>query len=275
MMHLENRILAGFEAVIREVSSYLKRCNLREVEMEYKIGANNNREKVTRFDREIEKICVDLLGMYFPSIPVFAEEGYNHDHSRLDSQWVFIIDPIDGTSEFLRGTGNWSVSLAAVKDSKPRVGMLFMPEKKITLWAIRGRGLWDSNGEPVSYKAEAGSKNLKLAASPRQIKIPEFSSRLKQCGLNPVPIPTMTLKIVKLVLGEVDAAVYFPQQGKSANVWDYAASVLLVESIGGRITSLTGKPLPFRGNDIIHRDGWLATSKRCNHGMLLKKLAKI
>jgi len=273
MFRLQDKILASFKILTREISFYLERCKLDSIRIDHKVGASGSRERVTEIDRAIERICVDFLRTHFPSIPVFAEEGYRRDHSVLDNQWVFIIDPIDGTSEFLRGSDEWAVSLAAVKDARPEVGLLFMPARKITLWAVRG-GATGSDRSSILPEVKAGGEKLRLAVSPRQIKISELSSLLKQSGLQLVPVPTLTQKVVRIILGEVDAAVYFPQQGKSANVWDYAASALLVESIGGEITSLTGKPLPFRGDDVIHRDGWLATSGQCNHGELLKKLTK-
>lgn len=67
------------------------------------------------------------------------------------------------------------------------------------------------------------------------------------------------------------SAVYLPQNGQSATLWDYAAGVLLVQEFGGRISSLCGAELPFRGADIIHKKGWLAT-RGVDHKHLLSCL---
>ena len=84
-------------------------------------------------------------------------------------------------------------------------------------------------------------------------------------------VPTFTTKILYLILGKIDAAVYFPQKDKSARLWDYAASVLLLEEMGYKITSLDGKNLKFDGQNIEHTKGWLA-SKKNGHKNLLNKL---
>ncbi|MBI4685672.1 MAG: hypothetical protein HY755_10790 [Nitrospirae bacterium] len=73
-------------------------------------------------------------------------------------------------------------------------------------------------------------------------------------------------------MGEADAAVYFPQPGKSAKVWDYAAALLMIEELGGSMTTLGGLMMPFREQAIVHRDGWLASNAFCNHAEILKAL---
>lgn len=108
--------------------------------------------------------------------------------------------------------------------------------------------------------------------SPRQIQIPEFKARLQRSEFKPIPVSTLTIKIVSILLGRVDAGIYFPQEGKSANIWDYAAAILLLEEFGGKMTSLDGSLMPFGGQRIIHRDGWLATDGCCDHNELLRRL---
>jgi 3'-phosphoadenosine 5'-phosphosulfate (PAPS) 3'-phosphatase len=112
----------------------------------------------------------------------------------------------------------------------------------------------------------------RIAVSPRQIQIPEFKSKIQKSGLKPVSVSTLTIKIVSILMGKVDAGIYFPQKGKSANVWDYAAAILLLEEFGGKMTSLDGSTMPFGGQKIIHRDGWLATNQFINHDELLSKV---
>jgi len=72
--------------------------------------------------------------------------------------------------------------------------------------------------------------------------------------------------------GEINAAVYFPQEGQSAILWDYAAAVLLVHEAGGQITSLCGNELSFSGEEVVHRKGWIATRSSIFHSLLLSCL---
>jgi len=110
--------------------------------------------------------------------------------------------------------------------------------------------------------------NGKIAVSPRQIKDPVFGESIRRTGLVAAEVSALTPKICAILRGEVQSAVYFPQDGQSAALWDYAAGVLLVQEFGGRISSLCGADLPFRGADIIHKKGWLAT-REIDHTQLL------
>jgi len=138
------------------------------------------------------------------------------------------------------------------------------------LSSCRGRGVI-CNEESLLIK-DRGSDGKRIGVSPRQIQIPEFKNRIQKSGLKPVPISTLTIKIVSILMGKVDAGIYFPQEGKSANVWDYAAAILLLEESGGKMTSLDGSPMPFSGQKIVHREGWLATNSFCDHGEILRRL---
>ena len=102
--------------------------------------------------------------------------------------------------------------------------------------------------EVLTAKAQSGGIS-KIAVSPRQIS--EFKSKIQRSGLRPVPVSTLTIKIVSILMGKVDAWIYFPQEGKSANVWDYAATILLLKEFGGKMTSLDGSAMPFGGQKRI------------------------
>ncbi|HPN54431.1 MAG TPA: inositol monophosphatase family protein [Candidatus Moranbacteria bacterium] len=236
----------------------------------FKTGASGSEEIVTEVDKEVEEICIKFLSSFFPEIPVLAEEHYVKGNTIPNEGWVFIIDPIDGTAEFSRGSHEWSISLSAVKNLKPYIGMLFMPQNNLRLSARKGEEVI-CNGERLSAKAQSGNAR-KIVVSPRQVQIPEFKSKIQRSGLKPIPVPTLTIKIVSILMGKADAGIYFSQEGKSANIWDYAAAILLLEEFGGKMTSLDGSAMPFGGRGIIHKDGWLATNRLCNHDELLKSL---
>ena len=146
-----------------------------------------------------------------------------------------------------------------------------MPQCNLRFSACKGLGVI-CNGEVISPKKH-DVRMTRIAVSPRQIHVPEFKARIQRSGFMPVPVSTLTVKIVSILLGKVDAGVYFPQEGKSANIWDYAAAILLLEEFGGKMTSLDGSPMPFNGQKMIHRGGWLATNCSCDHNELLRLLS--
>jgi 3'-phosphoadenosine 5'-phosphosulfate (PAPS) 3'-phosphatase len=235
-----------------------------------KIGADGNEEIATDVDKKVEKICIRFLYSVFPKIPVFAEEHYKNSDIFSNEGWVFIVDPIDGTEEFLKGSHEWSISLSAVTNLIPFVGMLLMPQDELRLFACKGEGVACTGGENILKKQNRERK--KIAISPRQVLISEYKDRIQRSGFEPIPISTLTIKIVSILMGKVDAGIYFPQVGRSAKIWDYAAAILLLEEFGGKMTSLDGSPMPFHGQRIVHKEGWLATNCFCNHDELLRKI---
>jgi len=229
-----------------------------------KINANGKQDVVTDADNAIQDFTTRLFDGL---LPVFGEESFKNDFSITYEPLYVVIDPIDGTREFARGEDNWSISLCAVENGKPVVASLFMPDKNELYTATVGSGVY-LNGIPFRNPHELPETN-KTAISPRQAVNPEFSQLILDSGLSAVCIPALTPKICALLRGDVDSSVYFPQLGQSASLWDYAASVLLVQEIGGRMTSLCGNDLPFSGSDIIHKRGWLATRSNDSHSRLL------
>jgi myo-inositol-1(or 4)-monophosphatase len=201
-------------------------------------------------------------------VEVFGEESFRNDFSVTRLPRYFVIDPIDGTKEFVSGNNEWSISLCLVENDEPTVAMISMPDKQSVFTAVRGRGTYLNGGRILLENI--GSK--RIGVSPRQIKEESFRLAIDNSVFNPIKISALTPKICALLRREVDAAVYFSQEGQSAALWDYAAAVLLTHEAGGRITSLCGNELPFAGENVIHKKGWLAASSVWYHTHLLSCL---
>lgn len=177
----------------------------------------------------------------------------------------FVIDPIDGTSQFVQGNSEWSVSLCLVKDALPVVGSIFMPDKNDLFVSSFRNGVY-RNGAKICKKSD---QKKCVAVSPRQINITSVKKIIERFGLVPVTISALTPKLCAILRSEVDAAVYFPAENQLCTIWDYAAAVTLITSFGGKISSLTGKPLPLQGKGVIHKNGWLAANDEKLHSKLL------
>lgn len=221
--------------------------------IELKINVNGVSNAVTSVDYGIEEFATIKLNKFDSSVGFFGEESFRNDFSTTHKSQYFVIDPIDGTDQFINNDSDWSISLCYVENGKPAVASIFMPDKNICVTAIKNKGIC-ING--VKSKICIGFSK-KIGVSPRQIKEQEYIRLVDKTGLEPVYVSSLTPKICSIVTGEVDAAVYFPQHGQSASLWDYAAAVLIIQEAGGKITCLSGRELPFSGNDVIHKDGWL------------------
>jgi myo-inositol-1(or 4)-monophosphatase len=222
--------------------------------VELKINVNGVSNPVTSVDYGIEEFAAVKLNKFDSSVSIFGEESFQNDFSTTHKSQYFVVDPIDGTDQFIDNNSDWSISLCYVEDGKPVVASIFMPDKNIYVTAVKNKGIRVTRGKSKKYF----DLSKKIGVSPRQIKEQKYFCIVNKTGFEPVPISSLTPKICSIITGEVDAAVYFSQRGQSASLWDYAAAVLIIQEAGGKITSLSGRKLPFSGNDVIHKDGWLA-----------------
>lgn len=258
---IEDLILSRFNEVNVEAINIIRQWRAGQKRVLDKVNANGAHDVVTDVDITIESLTRQTFA---DTIPVFGEEGFNNDAYVVEKPLYIVVDPIDGTKEFAKGSNEWSISLCAVQNGVPIVASIFMPDKGECFTAIKNKGV-RLNGLPLKSQQ---ANNGKIAVSPRQIKDPVFGESIRGTGLVAAEVSALTPKICAILRGEVQSAVYFPQDGQSAALWDYAAGVLLVQEFGGRISSLCGADLPFRGADIIHKKGWLAT-REIDHTQLL------
>src|SRR5258708_30566301 len=171
---------------------------------------------VTEVDHAIEKITIDTLSKMAPDVRVLGEEGFERDFSITLASQYFVVDPIDGTKEFVKGNSEWSISLCLVEDAEPTVALICMPDRKLTFTAIRGMGV-ELNGVPLQVRIKDDRK--KIGVSPRQIQDIAFKKAVEEASFVPVEISALTPKICALLEGDVDGSVYFPQYGQSAALW--------------------------------------------------------
>ncbi|SRR3989344_1976650 len=230
-----------------------------------KINANGVHDVVTDVDIAIEELTRQTIENSTSGIKVLGEESFKQDFTPTEEPFYVVVDPIDGTREFINGTQDWSISICAVENNIPVVASVFLPDKNELFTSIRGSGVW-LNGKPFYPQLE---KNGLIGVSPRQIKEDAFKSKIERSQLTPTHISALTPKICAILRGDIEAAVYFEQEGVSAALWDYAAVHLLIHEYGGRMTSLTGEELPFSGNEVIHKKGWVAVADKSNHDQLL------
>lgn len=230
-----------------------------------KINANGVHDVVTDVDIAIEDLTRQAVARTAPGIKVFGEENFKNDFTATEEPCYVVVDPIDGTKEFVKGTPDWSISICAVENGIPVVASVFLPDKGELFTSIRGAGVF-LNDRPLDVIYE---KNNLIGVSPRQIQEDVFRSKIEGSRLKPVHISALTPKICSILRGDIDAAIYFEQTGVSASLWDYAAVHLLIHESGGRMTSLYGSELPFSGKEVIHTGGWIATSSNIVHDELL------
>ena len=183
---------------------------------------------VTEADRAVEKLIRETLTAARPEDALLGEEL-----GRLgDSDRVWIIDPIDGTSYFSRRDPNWRVQIALEVAGSVEIALVIAPALRRCWWATRGGGSFESSWP----REESESKRLQVSTvsllADARLNALDDASRLPPGLARP---PATPLPLIELVRGEIDAFLverYF--------IWDHAPWILLVQEAGGRFTDRTG-----------------------------------
>lgn len=246
----------GAAAIAREAGARLREFYAQGVETEYK----GDVDLVTVADRSVEKMIRSRLGKAFPEHGIYGEEG---TRERLQAEFRWYVDPLDGTTNFAHGFPQFAVSLgleqrpagiAADADGTLVAGVIYDPMRDEMFTAERGRGA-QLNGRQIHVSrakdlAEAllatGFPSRKRHASPNIHFYQEFTLRshgVRRAG-------SAALDLAYVACGRLDAFWEF-----NLNPWDTAAGILLVEEAGGRVTDYAGSKYRLASDEILASNG--------------------
>jgi 3'(2'), 5'-bisphosphate nucleotidase len=198
----------------------------------------------------------------------------------LDAEWLWILDPLDGTKDFLQGTGEYAVHLALTHLGKPVLGVVMLPEmEELWLGLIAGDGTgsaWCENraGDiaPARLSHRRACSELVLVAS-RNHRDARLEQLLNALALGDTrAIGSVGGKVATILRGETD--LYISLSGRSApKDWDMAAPEAVLRAAGGQFTHADGRPLTYNTGD-IRQAGCLIASHGPSHAELCRKTAE-
>ncbi|MDQ2704990.1 MAG: 3'(2'),5'-bisphosphate nucleotidase CysQ [Pseudomonadota bacterium] len=201
---------------------------------------------VTEADRAAERIILEGLRSAFPDIPCVAEEEAAAGILPGDlGSAFFLVDPLDGTKEFVKRNGDFTVNIALVRNGAPEIGVVYAPANGRFFSARPGRA------ERLELDAENGisrhaiqvrnrSRSLTVVAS-RSHRTPETDDFIGKVDAAEIVSIGSSLKFCLLANGEADL---YPRFGRTME-WDTAAGDAVLRAAGGLTTTLDGKPLAY------------------------------
>lgn len=127
--------------VIKNLSIQAGEEILRQYDLKIEIEYKKDHSPVTAADKAADKIIVSGLKVAFPEIPVLAEESAD-DPLRLGQRYCFVVDPLDGTKEYINKNGEFTVNIALVEDGKPIAGVIYVPVLEEMYFAGKGIGAY-------------------------------------------------------------------------------------------------------------------------------------
>ena len=205
------------------------------------IGDKGAAGPVTEADLTANACIQTILLTAFPQDGWLSEETADRP-SRLGKARVWIIDPLDGTKEFISGVPEFVVSVGLAMDGEPVLGVLYNPITEETFAGIRGQGAW-LNDSPIHV-----ASTTDIASSRFYVSRTEASQGLLMRfagGLNLQPLGSVAYKCGHVAAGGSEGL--FTQRPR--NEWDICAGVALIEAAGGRVTDRTGRRYRFNQPD--------------------------
>ncbi len=233
---------------------------------------------VSAADLAVNQWLMEGFESYFPSADwkLLSEETAKEqlvEGESLKSDWLWILDPLDGTKDFLQGTGEYAVHLALVSGHEPLLGVVLLPELQELWFGVMGVGSWcedrEGNKTPTRLSQRNTFSELILIAS-RNHRDERLENLIENLGFGgSKSVGSVGCKVATILRGETD--LYLSLSGKSApKDWDMAAPEAVLKAAGGMFTHADGRPLQYNTGD-VRQKGCLIASNGKNHLELCEK----
>lgn len=196
-----------------------------------------------------------------------SEETYKTEPPSPDAPWVWVIDPLDGTRDFIDRTGEYAVHIALIHNHRPVLAVVVVPEADTLYYAVQGEGTMkvdrQGNSTPIQVSTHQDIANFAIVAS-RTHRDDRFNQLLQQLPCqNRAYVGSVGCKIATIV--EQKADVYISLSGKSApKDWDMAAPELILTEAGGKFTHADGSPLQYNQGDVNQWGCLIASNGHCH-----------
>jgi 3'(2'), 5'-bisphosphate nucleotidase len=226
----------------------------------FDIRLKTDNTPVCEADLASERIIIAMLKEAFPDIPIASEEMVEAKGLPPSSSRFWVVDPLDGTKEFVARNGEFAVLIALVEDGSPTLGVVHGPALGVT-YAAFGPGTatrWRNGSQPEPIRARTsppeGLVVIHSRSHENSRRLAEFLPyypvvERKSCG--------SALKFGVIAAGDADL---YPRFGTTME-WDTAAGQAILEAAGGRVETFAGTPLTY-GKPGLKNDGFLAWGRR-------------
>jgi 3'(2'), 5'-bisphosphate nucleotidase len=216
-------------------------------------------DPVTQADRAASALIVDELRRLFPDDGILSEE-IPDDSIRLDRQRVWMIDPMDGTREFIAQREEFAVMIGLVDSGVPVLGVVFQPTADKLYYAAAGAGAaMDQRGAttPLQVSSEDAAANMILAVSRshRSARVDRLRERLSIP--DSIQSGSVGLKVGLICEGRAHLYVHM---GPQTNIWDTCGPEAILREAGGRMTDAAGNPLRYTDPEVKNLHGIIASN---------------
>jgi len=239
--------------------------------VEHKVNALQEMEEVTAADREANDLIVRRLAAEFPDDGILAEESVDTE-DRLTKERVWLIDPMDGTKNFVQRDGDFAVQIGLAVAGEPVIGVVYQPVRDVLYRAVLGAGAWreEQGGKATRMTvSKRTNPNQMVLASSRSHRSPRMERVVESFGFkDETRRGSVGVKIGLIAEQQADLYLHLSPSTKQ---WDTCAPEIVLTEAGGVLTDLFGQPLRYNAVRIDNRNGVVATNGVA-HEMVIENL---
>lgn len=226
---------------------------------DYQVQMKAGKEPVTIADKTSSNYIIQAIQSKFPKDAIVSEEsalptGLAKEHR------IWVVDPMDGTKEFINHNGEFAVMIGLVRDGNPVLGVVYQPTNGMMCWGVSGEGSYMVQGQTrqrLQVSNENALENLCVAASRSHLS-PELEEIYHQLGFQRI-LQAGSLGLKFSMIARQMCHIYL-NLSNLTGAWDTCAPEVILKEAGGRITNLFGYRLTYTFSHVRNRKGVLATN---------------
>lgn len=213
------------------------------------ITRKSDNSPLTRADLASHELITAELSSHWPDIPILSEESADIPwDTRQGWRQYWLVDPLDGTKEFINRNGEFTVNIALIRDHQPVMGIVHVPVTDNSYFGARDLGAWRQHGNDAATAIRVRQTAAKppVIVGSRSHANPELTSQLERLGAFELTSMGSSLKFCRIAEGQAD---FYPRLGPTSE-WDTAAAQAVVEAAGGKVVKIDASALEYNRKKI-------------------------
>ena len=256
---------------------------IKKLEQKNEILQNkNNNDPVTLADLEVNELIINSINQKYKDTnwEILSEENFKIESNNYNNEdWLWVLDPLDGTKDFIQGTQNYAMHLALNYKRKPYIGIVLIPEKD-ELWISYAEKIWCERRDGTIRKQNLSETNILkemtivTSKNNRNEKLKYLIEKIN--FKKTIVMGSIGCKIASILRGDSDIYIALSLPGKSSpKDWDFAAPEAILKAAGGAITSIDNEDLVYGRTDLKHSGIIIASNNKENHKRICLQIKEI
>ena len=257
--------------------------SIKKLEQKNEILKNkNNNDPVTLADLEVNKLIINRINQKYRATnwEILSEENFKIESNFNNNvDWLWVLDPLDGTKDFIQGTQNYAMHLALNYKRKPYIGIVLIPEKD-ELWISYSEKIWCENRDGNILKQNLSETNIlkeMTIVTSKNHRNQKLKDLIKKVNFKKIIVMgSIGCKVASIIRGESDIYISLSLPGKTApKDWDFAAPEAILKAAGGSITNIDNEELVYGSTDLKHSGIIIASNNKKNHKRICSEVKEI